>query len=492
MISVFSKSLAFTILLVLFLPAMLLASSDDSTLHTFAPIYDYRASDSVDYASLHLLGPIAKYESKADEYDVALRPLFYHSAATDRDASLTDVIFPVFQYKKDENIRTFSILRIINFERTRGQNADSSFTFFPIVFYRKAEGRPTSLSVFPFGGKMYNRLGRDEISYALWPLYISTKKRSTRVDNYLWPFFASISGDSPDERGYKFWPLFGRAESPGEYRKFFLLWPFWFNYDEDLNTDNPVSKRYFFPFYLHYESPKMSKRVVLWPFFSYQDDRNKGYEEWNFPWPLWQRARGDYKHGWKFLPFASDMTRNDVRTRWYIWPLAKHEVQHYENLDRRRFRVLFFLYRDLKEMYIEPEQERHRRILFWPLFGYEKKKGVSRFYTLALLEPIAPDSEGVERNWSPLWRIYQKKWDTSGNSVTSILWNLYWSEFRQDASAWELFPLFRWHREPETKKWSFLKGLVGYERDKDGRHLKLLWLPWGISLGGQTQPATAE
>jgi len=493
MFSSCSKSLLYFILAGLFWPALGLAASQDATQYTLAPLFEYRASRTVDYSSLHLLGPIVKYDSKADEYDVALRPLFYHSAATGRDAALTDVLFPVFQYKRDENIRSYSILRLINFDSTRSEeDTDSSFSVFPIIYYKKATGRPTSFSVLPIGGTMYDKFGRDEISYALWPLYISTKKNHTRVKNYLWPFFATISGDSPAEHGYKVWPLFGRAEYPGVYRKFFLLWPFWFNYDEDLNTDNPVNKRYFFPFYLSYESPLLSKRVMLWPFFSWEDNRGKGYREWNYPWPIWQKAEGEFKHGWKFLPFASDMTRNDVRARWFLWPLVKIENQHYENLDRRRFRILFFLYRDLKEMYIEPEQERYRRIFFWPLFGYEKRKGVSHFYTLALLEPIAPDSEGLERSWSPLWRIYQKKWDEQGNSVTSFLWNLYWSEYRTDATAWELVPLFRWSKEEGVKKWSFLKGLLGYERDADGSRLKLFWMPWGIPLGAAEPTTSAE
>ena len=91
------NTLLFFILLVLILPSVSMASIDDSTQHTSAPLYDYRFSPAVDYSSLHILRPIVKYESKADEYDVALRPLFYHSAATERDASLTDVLFPVFQ-----------------------------------------------------------------------------------------------------------------------------------------------------------------------------------------------------------------------------------------------------------------------------------------------------------------------------------------------------------------------------------------------------------
>ena len=477
-------SISLLFLSVILLPAGLQAYSPDSTLHTFAPVYEYRSSPAVEYSSLHIAGPIIKYESKADEYEYALRPLFYRSVAPDRNASLTDFIFPLFQYERDEDIRSYSLLRLINYETGREEDKQGrDFMLFPLVFYRKEAEQPTSFAFFPVYGHVYNRFGRDEIKYTLWPLYIKTQKRHTQVRNYLWPFFATISGEDPAEKGFKFWPLFGKSEYPGVYRKFFLLWPFWFNYDERLNTPNPVAKRYFFPFYLYRESPGLSQRTFLWPFFSYRDDRRKGYKEWNYPWPLFQRATGEFKHGWKFLPFASDMTRNDIRTRWYLWPLFKHEKHLYEDFERRKFKFLFFVYRDLKETYKEPEEVRYRRTLFWPLFGYEKKKGVSHFYTLALLEPLAPDSEGIRRNWSPLWRIYQKKWDANGNSVTSFLWNLYWRESREDASAWELFPLFSWRQEKEKTCWSFLKGLIGYERDEMGSRFKLLYIPWGIPFG---------
>lgn len=480
MIRTFGK-IILLLLPVLLLPAIPSVAAEKPVIATFWPVFDYRSSPAVDYSSLNLFGPFVKYETKAEEYDVALRPLFYHAAATERDASLTDILYPVLQLKKDENRRSFSILRLINYESQSGDGTD--FSIFPLVFYRRAESRPTTLAVFPFAGTIHDRLGRDEISYVLWPLYVTSKKGHTRARNYLWPFFATISGDDPSERGLKFWPIFGKAEYPGVYRKFFLLWPFWFDYDERLDTDNPVAKRYFFPFYLHRESPESSRRTVLWPFFSYLDDRGKGYTEWNYPWPLWQRAVGDYKHGWKFLPFASDMTRNDIRSRWFLWPLVKFENQKYETITRHRLRVLFFLYRDLSETYIETGEKRYQRNLLWPLFGYERKKGVSHFYALALLKPFLPESDGIERNWSPLWRIFQRKWDVKGNRVTSVLWNLYWSEFREGSSAGELFPLFDWRREEGVRKWNFLKGLVGYERDREGRHLKLFYLPWTIPLG---------
>ncbi|PLX79122.1 MAG: hypothetical protein C0615_02855 [Desulfuromonas sp.] len=472
------------LLLVVAIPRISFAASNDndSSVHTLWPAYDYRSSAAVDYSSLHLAGPLLKYESKGDETDYALRPLLYRSRAVERQASLTEILFPLLQVKRSENRRFFSVFGFADFEsHPDSDGGDVDFSIYPLAFYRKAKNRPTSLAIFPFGGKVYDRLGRDELTYALWPLYISTTKKHTHVKNYLWPFFATIRGDSPEERGHKIWPLYGTAKYPGVYRKFFLLWPFWFSYDERMNSDDPVTKRYFFPFYLYRESPNKSQRSVLWPFFSYLDDRVKMYTEWNYPWPFWQKARGEFKHGWKFLPFLSDMTTNGNRTRWFLWPLFKYENQDYETVARNRFRILFFLYRDLKESYIEEEKERYRRVLCWPLFGFEREKGVSHFYALSVLKPIMPDSEGIERSWSPLWRVYQRKWDTQGNRVTSVLWNLYWSEFRKDASMGELFPLFSWRKDKQEKSWSILKGLFGYEDDGTQRRLKVFFMP--IPLG---------
>jgi hypothetical protein len=122
-----------------------------------------------------------------------------------------------------------------------------------------------------------------------------------------------------------------------------------------------------------------------------------------------------------------------------------------------------------------------RRINFWPFFGYHSKNGVSLFHALSLIEPFFPGNESIERLWAPLWRVYQKKWDQQGNHATSLLWNLYWSERQGDKLAWELFPLFKYRRQSsDQKSFSFLKGLVSYRSDEQGKRLNLFYLPWGL------------
>jgi hypothetical protein len=146
------------------------------------------------------------------------------------------------------------------------------------------------------------------------------------------------------------------------------------------------------------------------------------------------------------------------------------------------------IYSDVRETDKRGGETRLHRRLFWPLFGYQQVGEVSNFYTLALLEPFFPESEALVRNWSPLWRLYQVKWDQQGNCVDSLLWNLYWHERGPKGVAWEVFPLFFYRNEVTgQREWSFLKGLIRYRSSPEkGSTLQLLYLPWGIPLGENT------
>lgn len=451
--------------------------ADDASLSTFWPLYDYRASAQADYQSLHLLGPFAKYETKGTETEYTLRPLFYR-AVDEEGNSETDVLYPLFGHKKSKDSSRFHIFHLIDYDFGQSETGSNNRWYvFPFLFYGEEE-QGTYRAFFPFGGTLYNWFGRDRITFALFPLYSRTERGTRRVDNVLWPFFARISGE--DESGYKFWPIYGKSSKTGVYRKKFFLWPIFFSESRKLDSDNPEEIRAAWPFYVSRESPEKSFTAVLWPFFYKFENRVKGYEEWNLPWPLVRVTEGEDYHGLKLLPFFADETMDVKRQRWYLWPIYKIEEMDTELIQRRRDRVLFFLYSDTRESKWETGDSM-RRINFWPLFGYNRKNGVSHFHVLSLIEPFFPENESIERLWSPLWRIYQQKWDQQGNQVISLLWNLFWSERQGDRLAWELFPLFEYQKQsPGKKSFSFLKGLVSYRRDEQGRRLNLFYLPWGL------------
>ena len=472
------------LLQLLLLPFLLAgtAQASDGTVATLWPALDYRASSAADYSSLHLLGPFIKYETKGDETEYALRPLFYR-AVDDAGESRTDVLYPLLGHARDSDSSRFHLLHLLSFDfGERESGSRNSFYLFPLLFYGEDPEQGRYAAFFPLHGKLYNWFGRDRISFTLFPLYGRTEKGGTRIDNYLWPFFARISGE--DESGLKAWPVYGHSAKRGVYSKTFFLWPFFFAESLALDTDNPVEKRAFWPFYIDIESPESAKRTVLWPFFSKTVNRVKGYERWDLPWPLVRITTGERYHGLRLLPFYADETMDVFRQRWYLWPIYKIEEMQTDQIVRRRDRVLFFLYSDTRELKTETG-EASRRIDLWPLFGYRQAGGVSHLHFLSLAEPFFPENQSLERLWAPLWRPYQQKWDARGNAVISVLWNLFWSERQGDRLAWELFPLVEYRREsPQSRDMQLLKGLVRYQVESGTKTVNLLYLPWGMSWGG--------
>lgn len=475
-------------LLLLFSPLRVWAG--EGRVFTLWPLVDYRQDEQLDYTSVNALGPFLSYERKGEEREFGIRPLYFHAGDPAEEIGYSEFLYPLASRKTEPGLSFFQGLHLLNYDfGSREKGSGNEFSLFPFLFYGRTEDRGNYFAVFPLGGKIYDLFGRDEIRFALFPAYSQTKKKGTTVTNVLWPVFARVSGE--DESGVKVWPLFGTAEKQGVYRKRFYLWPIVFLYDLRLDTEDPLRRRAIFPLFVGEESPQMSSRTYLWPFFSHREDRRKDYEEWNFPWPLFRIAHGTFMESVRFLPIYANERTGSQYKRWYLWPVYKIEETRTDLLERRRDRVLYFLFSDTRERALEEDTPHKREISLWPFFTYKRIRGVSHFHTLSLLEPFFPENRGIERNWSPLWRLYQRKWDTQGNEVSSFLWNLYWKERRADDLAMEVFPLFRYqHQAGESLDWQLLKGLFRYRSDPEGKKVFFFFLPWGI--GSHVDAAKTE
>jgi hypothetical protein len=473
------------------LPAMTAtaAGEQEADIVTLWPLLDYRHCDAADYTSLNLLGPFLDYERKGNETEFALRPIYYRAADPVEGISHSEFLYPIGSRASKPSRSLFQagahLLSSDFGERERGST--NEFTLFPFIYYGQNETYGRYAALFPLGGKLYERFGRDEIRFALFPLYGQTRKKGTTITNVLWPVGARIRGDR--ESGLKLWPLFGYSEKEGVYRKRFWLWPVFFDYRLNLDSENPRSRQAVFPLYVAEDSPEYTSRTVLWPFFSHREDRRRDYEEWNMPWPLVRVANGSFRESLRLLPFYADERTGVKHTRWYLWPLYKLEETDTEMLLRRRHRVLYFLFSNLEETVLEEESPRLKRVALWPLFTYEQQRGIGHFYTFSLLEPFLPDNDGIEHSWAPLWRFYQRKWDKHGHEVSSLLWNLYWKERQGRNLALEVFPLFFYQRDGSgPTEFKLLKGLLRYRRNSEESRMQFFYLPWGVSWPAEPAP----
>jgi len=458
-------TLSLTLVCVLIAVVPVSAKTPRETIFTLWPLVDYRSSDRVDYHSLHLFGPLFKFESKGTEFEWALRPLWYHASLPEQGVTLNEGLYPLYQRTRSPDT-TKSVT--LNLFRSESSPDEDSFNLFPLLFYRRSVERGDELALVPIAGHLERRLGRRKIDFALFPLYSRTQRyEGTVTHNFLWPVFHLKSG--PDnEQGWGVWPLYGQGHRDKGYRERFFLWPFVMLRDEYRDGRFVPAQRSYFPFYIRQNDVDFVETTLLWPFFAYREDTGEGYREWDFPWPLVRISRGEGKHVNRFLPFYADETYRSIHKRWYLWPVYKFEETWTPNYDRTRHRVLFFLFNSSKETDHDSGQLQRQHTAVWPVMSFVRHGAVRELRILSLLDPIFPERPPLERNWDPLWRLFARRWDPYGNSALSLFWNLYWQERRGDDVARELFPLFDYRREGDNINFGILKGLIRY-RHVDGR-----------------------
>lgn len=474
-------------LFVLSMPAIATESSEtpapEGTIFTFWPLIDYRESPKEGFSNLNILGPLIKIQKIRDEQVVAVRPLWYNSSNEHQRSSATDYLYPLASTETTPEVSRFQVLKLItnnSFRKDENEEKEKDSMFFPFYISGTSKKYGPYTSLFPIYGDIYERFWRDEYHFFLFPLYGSTVKKGTTSRNYLYPFFNTIEGEK--ESGGHFWPLYGQSSKEGVYRKKFVLWPIYMYEQKGLDTKNPTEKLFLFPLYTSTDSPDVTTRGYLWPFFGYREDRKRKEIERDYLWPLWWTVRGEDRQADTFLPFYANDTKKSGSKSWYLWPLFRNVTITSDTFTSDRDTLLYFLYSDKLERWTKDGSER-RRTALWPLFVYNRDpRGVKSFSFPAPVEPIL-DRDGIEKNWAPLWRIYQQKWTDTGESALSILWNLYWHESRKDALAYELFPLISYRGDTGLTDASVIKGLIRYRNEAGGKSLNLLWLPFGLSWG---------
>ena len=459
--------------------------SDKGTIFTLWPLIDYRDSPADGFSNLSILGPLIKFQKKGGERDTAVRPFFYQSSHGNGRYSSTYFLYPAAFLESTPESDTYQVVRLFqksNFRKDDESAREGTAMLFPFYIAGHSEKRGSYWSLFPFYGNIYDRFWRDEYHFLMFPLYGSTVKRGTTTSHYLYPVFSLTKGEN--ESGFGVFPLYGQSEKTGVYSRKFALWPFYTWEKSGLDTDNPTEKKLFFPIYASTDSPKRTSRSYLWPFFGYTDDREKKIKEVDYFWPFISTKRGENRNANTFLPFYSRETFYDGEKRWFLWPFFRHEEIRSEHFNRDSDRVLFFLYRSSLESWPKDGTQR-RRTALWPLFLYQTTpRGVSSLSLPAPVESIL-DKEGIEKNWAPLWRLYQRRWDQDGNSASTFLWNLYWHERRGQELACELFPLVSYRGLKLESELKLLKGLISLKSHGEARELSLLWLPFGLKWGGK-------
>ncbi len=255
-------------------------------------------------------GPFFYEQQKGSEATWAIPPLYSHDVNPALESREEDILYPILTYERYGMEYRWQLLQLFSLSggRLANDSEKKRLTLFPFYFQQRSPvTNENYTALFPVYGHIKDRLMRDRIYFVMFPLYSQTQKRDIVTDNCLFPIFDVQRGNGL--HGWQFWPLFGvrhkvvttatngfgDTEIVGGFDKYFALWPVHFWQNTGIGTTNAAKFRANWPLYTYTRSAQLDSTTVLWPFFTWMDQREKHYREWQMPWPIVIFARGEGK-----------------------------------------------------------------------------------------------------------------------------------------------------------------------------------------------------
>ena len=411
---------------------------------------------------------------------VAFRPFYSKLKDPVNDRKVLEVLWPLTVSREIKDESLWRVLIFFGFnhdtEKTKHRNR---LWLFPFYFQGVDKEGVKYKALFPIGGSIHEFLGRDEISFALFPIRSKSKLNDLKTSNWLWPLISETKGTNIYRA--RAFPFYGVSELKGKYKKKFVLWPIW-NSVEYKYPGSSGKGYILFPLWGRVNLEDQKTLWVIPPLFRFTkgDKLNVTY----CPWPFFQKTSGRVNKLY-IWPLWGHKERGGMKQTFVLWPFFWNE--NFDQHDELRHRFMFVPFVFTETVTDKTPQrkvlKKYRKV--WPLFSYRKVGDERRFRTLELW-PF-PETPPVERNWAPFWTIYCKT-KNGKDTDTELLWGLYRSHHREKGvTSRSLFPIYHGEYKKGKKgkrSWSILGGLVGYERKDSHKRLKLLYL---LNFGGKKE-----
>ena len=393
----------------------------------------------------------------------AMRP--FYSKTVGEEGQVQDVLWPLYsrkEFKNEQTSRALIFWWTHNFAADAESPRDRNWLL-PFYFQGRDKNDESYFALFPLGGTLHEFLGRDTISFVLFPIFGKSQINEVKTTSVLWPIYSRTRGDGIQRD--RVFPIIGKSVLEGKYEKKFVLWPFWTSAEYFYPGDSGTSW-ILFPICGRSNLEKESTWWVIPPFFRFTHGERE--DRILCPWPFLQKTKSDHMDKLYVWPLWGRKQIGDgmVDRTFVLWPFLwseKHQQAHLAVSRKKALPFFFFEEQRLREL-DRPEEEWaevSKGWKIWPLMSWQRSGELSRFRMLELwpVSNVAP----LERNWTPLWTLYKR---THANGVTKkdILW-------------------FAWHSEKEPdvnrSEWSLLKGLLAYKNEGDATSVRVLWFTLG-------------
>ncbi len=435
------------------------------------PFFVKRSDPAAQAETAEYLGPLI-FQRTNGERTRGFRPLFMTTQAG--NVTTGNFLYPFFTWRHEPGYRQFSFFELVNFRSEEASTAapgktDEHFDVWPVYFSRHSADDPAGnyQAVFPLGGTIRNRFGRDRINFALFPLYGQTLKNGKLTTNAPWPFLSFIGGEG--YHGFEFWPLFGREARDNDYAREFYLWPLFYKSVSRLDQPVPEVKFGALPFFARDSGPGYLSETYAWPLFGYTHRTVPyHYDEQRYLWPLFVQGHGDRREVNRWAPFYTHSTIKGYDKTWLLWPLYRRA--QWDDTDsgvaQEKNQFLFFVYWSLEQRSLtNPAAAPAHKTHLWPLFSaWDNGAGRQQVQVLSPFEVFFPNNREVRQLWTPLFALYRYDRQPELGVRHSFLWNAV--TYRRTAANREfhLGPLFSIQSDPGRRRVALGSGLLGFQR----------------------------
>lgn len=427
--------------------------------------------------SAEYLVPFLFQKTRADGATLrGFRPVYLQVKESGRETTM--LFYPFFTWQKEADYRSFSFFQLINYSRQTepdSQVTNRNFDVWPVYFSRETGDPAESYhAVFPLGGTIKHRFGKDRIHFILFPLYSEVERNEAQTTHAPWPFLRFIDGGG--HKGFELWPLFGHRGREGDYDERFYLWPFIYKSSKHLSEPQPDEKFGVLPFYTRESSPGYINENYLWPFFGYSDRTEpEKYHEQRYFWPFLVQGRGDVRFVNRWAPFYTHSVVKGHDKTWLPWPLYRHAHWEDAGIAQDKKQVLYFLYWSLTQRSTtNPAAAPAHKTHYWPLLSsWDNGAGHRQVQLLSPFEVFFPTNEPVRHLYTPLLAIYRYDQQAPGDTRHSLLFSLFSWRKSPTEKEFHLGPLFSVQSTPERSRIALGRGLLVWQRQPGTPRWKL-------------------
>ena len=400
------------------------------------------------------------------------RPFYVESLDETGRALQSDVLYPLFSYRRDVDGYRWTLLSLVNHYSMQGTptaNKDRGFDLWPFYFSRDTGSADTTYhAVFPLYGSVINRFGQDRLTWALFPLFGKFEKRGVTTTTTPWPFIKILHGEG--NHGFAFWPLFGYRAKADAYREQFYLWPLIYKNEAQLWEPQPDVKFGFLPFYASTKNAESRSETYLWPFFGYFDRSTPyRYHETDYLWPLLVQGRGDNLYINRWGPFYTHSVIKGTDKTWILWPFWRQESYVDGALRHTRRQLLYFLYRDVEQRSASnPVLPAAHRTHYWPLLSvWDNGAGKMQVQALSPFEVFFSANDSVSAAYTPFFALYRYSRTAPDQAQHSFLWNFVTYRRENYDREFHVGPLFSSEKHSDAKRYALGNGIIALQRSAD-------------------------